>query len=190
VSAATWRPHPLGPHTLVAGVGNLFLSDDGFGPEVARQLGRHDLPPGVQVTDYGIRGTHLAYDLLAGWDALVLIDTIPSRGAAGSIHVLEVAADDADGRAFDRSSFDPHGMDPESMLAAVRSLGGTPPPTVVVGCEPARLDEGIGLSPEVAGAVPRAVTTVLELLDASPAARSGPERGEDRHVSRHSRTGD
>jgi hydrogenase maturation protease len=163
----------------------MFLSDDGFGPEVARELGRRHLPAGVRVTDYGIRGTHLAYDLLDGWDALVLIDTVPARGAAGSIHVLEVAADGVDG-----SGFDPHGMDPNSMLAAVRSLGAAPPPTFVVGCEPARLDEGIGLSPEVAGAVPRAVTTVLELLDAMPTAQRGPTREEDGHVPRHSRAGD
>lgn len=150
--------------TLVAGVGNIFLSDDGFGSEVARRLIALPLPAGVRVQDYGIRGTHLAYDLLDGWDALVLIDTVPSRGAPGTIHVLEVGTEDVDGVAFD-----PHGMDPNSMLASLKSLGGTPPPTLVVGCEPAVLDEGIGLSPDVASAVPRAITTVLELLAPSVA---------------------
>jgi hydrogenase maturation protease len=144
---------------LVAGIGNIFSGDDGFGPEVARRLSACELPEGVHVVDYGIRGTHLAYDLLDGWDALVLIDTIPFRGTAGAIHVLEVGAGDADGEAFD-----PHGMDPNSMLASLTSLGGTPPPTLVVGCEPAVLDEGIGLSAAVSGAVPHAMTVVLELL--------------------------
>lgn len=166
--------------TLVAGVGNIFFSDDGFGSEVARHLGACELPAGASVVDYGIRGTHLAYDLLSGWDALVLIDTVPPRGAAGKIHVLEVRADDADGTAFD-----PHGMDPNSMLASLRSLGGTPPPTTIVGCEPALLEEGIGLSPQVSDAVPRAVSTVLGLLNASAvtstpgppcAPGAGPER--------------
>ncbi len=162
---------PSPPRTLVAGVGNIFLGDDGFGPEVARRLRGHELPPGVQVEDYGIRGTHLAYDLLAGWDALVLVDTVPPRGEPGRIHVLEVAPADVDGTAFD-----PHGMDPNSMLAGVRSLGGTPPPTTVVGCEPAVLDEGIGLSPEVDGAVPRAVQTVLRVVLALAGA-PGPTGG-------------
>jgi hydrogenase maturation protease len=161
---------PSPSRTLVAGVGNIFLSDDGFGPEVARRLSRRELPPGVRVEDYGIRGTHLAYDLLTGWDALVLIDTVPSRGAPGRIHVLAVEPDDVDG-----TSFDPHGMDPNSMLAGVRSLGGTLPPTTLVGCEPAVLDEGIGLSPEVDAAVDGAVGTVWQLLEASCAAP--PETG-------------
>ena len=145
--------------TLVAGVGNIFFSDDGFGSEVARRLVAHALPAGVRVEDYGIRGTHLAYDLLDGWDNLVLIDTVPSRGAPGTIHVLEVGTEDVDGAAFD-----PHGMDPNSMLASLKSLGGTPPPTIIVGCEPALLEEGIGLSPEVTEAVPRAIARVLELV--------------------------
>jgi hydrogenase maturation protease len=153
---------PSPSRTLVAGVGNIFLSDDGFGPEVARRLSRRVLPPGVRVEDYGIRGTHLAYDLLSGWDALVLIDTVPWQGAPGRIHVLDVEPDDVDG-----TSFDPHGMDPNSMLAGVRSLGGTLPPTIVVGCEPAVLDEGIGLSPAVDAAVDGAVGTVLRLLETS-----------------------
>ena len=158
------------PHTLVAGVGNMFLGDDGFGPEVARQLRHAELPPGVRVEDYGIRGTHLAYDLLGGWDALVLIDTVPSQGSAGSIHLLEVGAGDVDGIAFD-----PHGMDPNSVLAGLGALGGTLPPTVIVGCEPAELEEGIGLSPQVQAAVPRAIRTVLDLLD-SRAGRPGTDR--------------
>ncbi len=163
--------HPS--RTLVAGVGNIFLSDDGFGSEVARRLSGCAVPPGVSVTDYGIRGTHLAYDLLAGYDALVLVDTVPARGEAGRLHVIQVEADDVDG-----SAFDPHGMDPNSMLASLRSLGGVPPPTVVVGCEPAVLDEGIGLSPEVSDAVGLAVTTVLRLVGApSPAPGTIPGRG-------------
>ena len=48
---------------LIAGVGNIFLGDDGFGVEVASRLAAADLPDWVQVVDYGIRGMHLAYDL-------------------------------------------------------------------------------------------------------------------------------
>ena len=68
---------------LVAGIGNLFLGDDGFGPEVVRRLAAGGQPPpGVQVTDYGIRGMHLAYDLLDGWDALILVDALPATPKA------------------------------------------------------------------------------------------------------------
>ena len=109
---------------LVAGVGNLFKSDDGFGPEVARRLDARTLPLGVRVVDYGIRGMHLAFDLLDGWDALVVVDTVPPRTQRpGTLHVLEVGPDDVSGVAFDA-----HGMDPATMLASVTAVGGTPAP--------------------------------------------------------------
>src|SRR6185437_853729 len=66
---------------LVAGIGNIFLGDDGFGPEVMRHVPQRLASPRVQLVDYGIRGVHLAYDLLDGCEALVFVDAIPSRGA-------------------------------------------------------------------------------------------------------------
>lgn len=173
-----------GARILVAGVGNMFLHDDGFGPEVARRLasGRGSTaaadptadpdaapsadPAGHQVTvvDYGIRGMHLAYDLLAGVDVLVIVDTMPPDGAQGtapgSIRVLRVRSGDLDSSA----SFDPHGMDPVAVLGRLRSLGGELPLTYVVGCVPADLAEGIGLSAPVAAAVPAALAAVGDLL--------------------------
>ena len=169
---------------LVAGVGNLFLGDDGFGPEVARRLGGADLPGGVCVADYGIRGTHLALELLDGWDALVLIDAIPARGAPGTLHLIEVppqasdtptsdtpasdtpASDTlaSDTPASDTLALDAHGMDPATMLAGVLALGGALPRTYVLGCEVASVDEGIGLSDAVADAVEPACAAVLELV--------------------------
>jgi hydrogenase maturation protease len=151
-------------HVLVAGIGNMFLGDDGFGPEVARRMAVESsgaaLPDSVRVVDYGIRGMHLAYDLLDGVDALVLVDALPGDGPAGSITVLEVGPDDlGDGE------FDAHGMDPVAVLASLSSLGGRLPPTYVVGCRPADLDEGIGLSPPVSDAVPKAIATVRRLVD-------------------------
>jgi hydrogenase maturation protease len=120
----------------------MFLHDDGFGPEVARHLAAHLQPvaPDIRVVDYGIRGMHLAYDLLAGIDFLVLVDTVPADGssAPGSIRVLQVSAADLDGRAL----LDPHGMDPAAVLGRLRSMGGSLPATYVVGCVPADLSEG------------------------------------------------
>jgi hydrogenase maturation protease len=148
---------------LVAGIGNIFLRDDGFGPEVARRMLASDrdgaLPDGVRVVDYGIRGMHLAYDLLDGVDALVLVDALPGDGPPGSISVLEVGPDDLGERQFDA-----HGMDPVAVLASLSSLGGELPPTYVVGCQPADVSEGIGLSPPVAAAVEEAAATVRRVI--------------------------
>jgi len=146
----------------VAGVGNIFLSDDGFGPEVVARLvscGLDSLPDGVTLRDYGIRGMHLAYDLLDGYDALLLVDTVPGNGVPGDITVLRVGTED-----LGEGGFDAHGMDPVAVLGSLAALGGRLPLTYVVGCQPATLEEGIGLSGPVAAAVPAAVTAVLALL--------------------------
>lgn len=150
---------------LVAGVGNLFLSDDGFGPEVIRRLG--GLPSYVRAVDYGIRGMHLAYDLLDGYDALIVVDAVPGT-PPGSVTVLEVGADDlGDG------TFDAHGMDPVAVLASLDRLGGTLPRTFVVGCRTATVAEGIGLSAPVAAAIPEAVAAVHALVGRLAPADSG-----------------
>jgi hydrogenase maturation protease len=156
----------MAARVLVAGIGNLFLGDDGFGPEVVRRLAeQHALPPGVQVIDYGIRGMHLAYDLLDPCDALVLVDALPGGGAPGEVVVFEVDPDDLGG-----GEFDAHGMNPVAMLAGVARLGGTLPATYVVGCRVADVDEGIGLSAPVAAAVPDAVDAVRTLVGRLTAA--------------------
>ncbi|MEV7866320.1 hydrogenase maturation protease [Streptomyces sp. NPDC088124] len=157
---------------LVAGVGNLFLGDDGFGPEVVRRLTvgpGEPLPGGVRVVDYGIRGMHLAYDLLAGYDALVLVDACPGDGPPGELTVLEVGPGD-----LGSGEFDAHGMNPVAVLANLDQLGGTLPLTHVVGCTPAGVDEGIGLSEPVAAAVPRAVAAVRSLVRRLTAAPPAP----------------
>ncbi|MBO3739264.1 hydrogenase maturation protease [Actinoplanes flavus] len=142
---------------LIAGIGNVFLGDDGFGPEVARRLAAGPLPDGVRVADYGIRGLHLAHDI-DGHDTLILVDALPP-GTPGAVEVLEV--DPAD---VGPGGFDGHAMDPLAVLAAVARLGGALPRTYVVGCRVANVGERIGLSAPVAAAVPEAVATVRALI--------------------------
>ncbi|WP_324198013.1 hydrogenase maturation protease [Nocardia beijingensis] len=145
---------------LVAGIGNIFLGDDGFGPEVVRRLPRHpDL--GVRAVDYGIRGMHLAYDLLDRWDALVLVDALPDRGAPGRVEVFGAAPENTG-----PTPLDAHAMSPDAVFAGVRALGGVLPPTVVIGCQVACAEEGIGLSEPVAAAVDEAVAAVGDVVAA------------------------
>lgn len=144
---------------LVAGIGNIFLSDDGFGPEVLRRMANTTAPEGVRIADFGIRGVHLAYELLDGCETLILVDAIPDRGAPGTVHIFE-----ADTDALSDGQFDAHSMDPGAVLASLRALGGTMPRTIVVGCEIESIDEGIGLSPTVEAAVPEAISAVTRTL--------------------------
>ncbi|GAB3234088.1 hydrogenase maturation protease [Mycolicibacterium hippocampi] len=156
----------------MAGIGNIFCSDDGFGPEVLRRGAPRFTDPAVRATDYGIRGMHLAYDLLDGYDALVLVDALPDRGAPGTLHVFEADHDTLSAA----TGMDAHAMDPAAVFASLNALGGSPPYTVVIGCEVGCIDEGIGLSDVVAAAVPDAVRAVEEVLAGLPArlaARGG-----------------
>ena len=161
------------PRTLVAGIGNVFLGDDGFGSEAARRLLAEPLPAGVSVVDYGIRGMHLAFDLLDGYDTLVLIDALPRGGTPGDVTVLEIGEDDVgDGE------FDAHGMNPTAVLASLGRLGTRlPPRTYVVGCEPRDVGEGIGLTREVAGAMDAALSAIRVLISGGPVGAPADAKG-------------
>ena len=147
--------------TLVAGIGNVFQSDDGFGCEVARRLAGSALPDGVRVVDYGIRGMHLAYDLLEPWDALVLVDALPERGSSGAVELIEIGPEHVAGGA----GVDAHGMDPATVLATLAALGGhLPPRTLLVGCQVTETGDGMGLTALVQAAVDEAVRAVRTLV--------------------------
>ncbi|MEU2156125.1 hydrogenase maturation protease [Streptomyces sp. NPDC019396] len=165
-----------GAKTLVAGVGNIFLGDDGFGVEAVRALTARPLPGHVEVADIGIRGVHLAYRLLDGFDTLVLVDATARGGEPGTLYLIEPGAPGQTAAAG--TALDGHGMSPDAVLALLDTLcagtDGTPPRQIfVVGCEPACLDEGIGLSPPVAAAVPEAVRMVMDLVGQHDVLTSG-----------------
>ncbi len=165
---------------LVAGIGNVFLSDDAFGVEVAHRLADRPLPEGARVEDYGIRGIHLAYELLEGYDVLVLVDAVPMGEDPGTLAVIEPemgtgdegAADVGDPDVNDADAGSPiplvdaHTMSPDVVLATLANLGGSVERVVIVGCQPADLREGMGLSPAVAAAVDDAADLCLEVVSA------------------------
>ncbi|MDN4522478.1 MULTISPECIES: hydrogenase maturation protease [Mycolicibacterium] len=156
----TGREGSITPRILVAGIGNIFLGDDGFGPEVIRRVPHRLAGPCVRLRDYGIRGMHLAYDLLGPWSALVLVDAVPDRGAPGTVHVFEADPETLTAP----TGLDAHAMDPGAVFACLNALGGAAPHTVVVGCEVETVEEGIGLSETVAAAVPAAVRAVEDVV--------------------------
>jgi hydrogenase maturation protease len=168
------EPLPRGRRILVAGIGNVFLGDDGFGVAVAHRFAARPLPPGVAVVDFGIRGLDLAYALQDDWEAVVLVDAAPRGGAPGTLHVIDGAPDAAAG-----ADLATHGMDPVRVLALARRLGRVPARVLVVGCEPGaagETDDGVAAepSPPVRAAIEEAVRLVEGLVheisstDASP----------------------
>jgi len=163
---------------LIAGVGNIFLGDDGFGVEVASRLASADLPDWAHVADYGIRGMHLAYDVANGYESLILIDATARGGEPGTIYVIEpdLTAVPEEGTAVGSEGnplFNAHGMQPDVVFGMLGMLGAGVRQVLVVGCEPASLDYGIGLSEPVAAAVDAAVGVVQDLVAAAAASGEG-----------------
>jgi hydrogenase maturation protease len=151
---------------LVAGVGNAWLKDDGFGGEVARLLEARDLSEGVSVMDAGTGGLDLAYEVMRGYDALVILDVSRQGGEPGTLYVMEPEEQLVQGSIEDGEAINPHGMDPQTVLRFVKSVGAWPGKVVVIACEPAVVEEmGWGLSEQVQGAVQRAVDLVVETIE-------------------------
>lgn len=158
---------------LVAGIGNIFKGDDGFGVAVAERLAKAALPPDVRVVDFGIRGLDLVYALLDGYGAAILVDTVQRGEPPGTVYVIEPEPLPADAAEPAEMPLSPHDMDPQKVLRLASLLGGGCRRIVLVGCEPASFgDEEFGameLSPPVAAAVAHAAGIVeglaRELMD-------------------------
>jgi hydrogenase maturation protease len=151
---------------LVAGVGNAWLQDDAFGGECARRLEAQGVPSGVTVMDFGTGGLDLAYEIMRGYDALVLLDASRQGGEPGTLYVLEPSMEELSGPIEDGDVINPHGMDPQTVLRFVGAIGGFSGRVVVIGCEPGEVDDvGLGLTPAIATAVERALQLVGETID-------------------------
>jgi hydrogenase maturation protease len=157
---------------IVAGVGNIFLGDDGFGVEVARRLAADPWIAGrdLEVIDAGIRALDLAYRLLDPPRLLVVADTIARGSEPGTIYLIDPAVDGAHGPA------DPHGMTLDTVFSMVTTLGGTLPRVVIVGCEPASLEEGMSLTPAVASAVEPTIRLIREIVERGGIDETQPHR--------------
>jgi hydrogenase maturation protease len=157
--------HDYEKQILVAGVGNDWMQDDGFGSEVARRLEGRPLPSGVTVMDFGSGGLDLAYEIMRGYHALLLIDVSRQGGEPGTLYVIEPDPEDYARPIEDGEMISPHGMDPQTVLRFVNAVGGFSGKVLVVACEPGPIEElAVGLSDEVAAVVDRAIDVVMEQL--------------------------
>lgn len=156
---------------LVAGMGNVFRGDDGFGVEVVNRIDPRQLPAGVDIADYGVRGVHLTLDLLTGdYHTLVLVDTLRAGAAPGTVSVAEVASPVGGTRAEPPAG---GSLDLAAVLDLLATIGAALPRVVVVGCVPAVLEGRTGLSDPVAAAVPEGTRLAVELSRAALRERGG-----------------
>ncbi|MGH3147946.1 MAG: hydrogenase maturation protease [Rubrobacter sp.] len=152
---------------LVAGIGNIFLADDGFGCEVVRRLAERRLPEGVEVRDFGIKGLDLAYALQEDYEAVIFVDATPRGEEPGTVYLIEPEIEDEGEVALDT-----HGMDPVKVLRFARAMGAEPTRTLVVGCEPKVVLSGenyddmlLELSKPVRAAVDEAANLVVSVVE-------------------------
>ena len=152
---------------LVAGIGNIFLADDGFGCEVVKRLAGRGLPDGVEVVDFGIRGLDLAYALMEPYEAVVFVDALPRGEEPGTVYLIEPEIED-EGEA----AIDTHGMDPVKVIRFARAMGAETTKTLVVGCEPKVVLAGenynymlMELSDPVSSAVEEAANLVESVIE-------------------------
>ena len=147
---------------LVAGIGNVFLSDDGFGVEVVRRQSTESLGTDVDVVDFGIRGVHLAFDLADGrYDSAILVDAVAKGGEPGTLYLID--PDLANG-SLESTVADAHNLTPDAVLAWIRQIGGTTPHIIVLGCEPGTTEESMELSAPVADAIDLAIQMIRALI--------------------------
>lgn len=147
---------------LIAGIGNIFLGDDGFGTEVARRLGGRTLPPEVVVKDFGISGIDLTYALLDPYELVILVDACARGGEPGSVYLIEPELTEGP-----TAPFEAHSMNPMNVLRTVRQMGGVRGRILIVGCEPADLgpeDGQLGLSDVVEAAIGEAIGMIEKLV--------------------------
>lgn len=156
-----------GPRVLIAGIGNIFLGDDGFGSEVARRLTHRAWPEEVRVVDYGIRGLDLAYAIADGVETVLLVDAAPRGGSPGSVYVIEPDLGTLESEPSQPP--DAHTMNPMNVLRMARAFAPIAGRVLVVGCEPGDLGDELegrmGLSPAVEAAVEEAIAVIDRLLE-------------------------
>ena len=156
----------MGSRILVAGIGNIFLGDDAFGPEVARRLASLGLPDGARVVDFGIRGLDLTYALLDGYEAVVLVDATPRGGAPGTLYVLELPACEPGEGEGEPALVEGHNLDPAKVLRLASALGARVGRLLLVGCEPAPIDELEDFGAELSAMARAAVDEAVPLIEA------------------------
>jgi hydrogenase maturation protease len=150
---------------MIAGVGNMFMKDDGFGGAVIKKILYKKFPEGVEVKDFGTGGLKLAYDLMKGYDGLILIDASARGEKPGTLYVIEPKEDDINPDLEKGGPIDPHGADPATVLRFVKSIGSWPAKVLIVACEPETVEDfEIGLSGPVSAAIDNAAEMVENII--------------------------
>lgn len=146
--------------TLVLGIGNLLLSDEGIGVRTVEALEeRFSLPENVDVIDGGTSGMEILQDIAAR-DLLIVVDAVKSNHEAGSIFILH----DEDVPALFTQKVSPHQLGLSDVLMVLRMTDEFPRKLILVGIEPASLAPSMSLSAVGEQSMEVALMHVVDLL--------------------------
>ncbi len=145
---------------LVLGVGNVLLSDEGIGVRIVEELEhRFRFPEEVEILDGGTSGIELLR-YFDGRDHLIIIDAVRAGHPPGT--VMRIEGDEVPSTFETRIT--PHQLGLSDLLATAKLTDNMPANLVLFGIEPKSLETGLVFSPEVEGAVDKAVVHVAEEL--------------------------
>jgi len=148
--------------TIVLGIGNVLLSDEGVGVHAVKALvQQYDLGEDVAVVDGGTTGMELLPDLEDA-DDLVVIDAI--RAGQPPASVVRLEGDQVP--AFFKTKISPHQVGLSDVLAALTFKGHAPGRVVLIGVQPVTLSLGMQLSPEVGARLDKVLSLVVGELAA------------------------
>lgn len=154
---------------LVLGIGNILLRDEGIGVRAVEALSAGDWPDTIELADGGTGGTNLV-ELIAGRRKVIVIDAMDAGAEPGTI--LRLTPDQL--APADRPHYSVHEFGLLETLQFAERLGCAPTEVVVLGVQPATLESGLELSPELAAAIPRIIEAVRRELEATaPTASPG-----------------
>jgi hydrogenase maturation protease len=146
--------------TVVLGIGNIILSDEGVGVRAAEALSAaYELPADVEVIDGGTAGMELLGPL-SGVDLLLVLDAIKAGREPGAVVTLT----GAEVPVFFRARLSPHQISICDVLAGLEFSGEAPRDLVLIGCEPESLELGLELTPTVAAQVPTMMRLAVKEL--------------------------
>jgi hydrogenase maturation protease len=148
--------------TLILGIGNYLLSDDGVGVHAVQKLERtKQIPEEVQVVDGGTCGLDLLH-FLEGIERLIIVDAVKTKHPAGTIIRLEGDAIPA----YLTMKVSPHEIGMPELLAAAKLRDIYPAEVIVLGVQPESLAMSVDLTPAVAASLDELIERVMKEIEA------------------------
>jgi hydrogenase maturation protease len=145
---------------LICGIGDCLKQDDGLGPFVIQQLESFSFPPQVVLRDFGLAGIGMAFEL-TGYEKVVVIDAIQLKKRPGQIYKFVLSPPFCSSQ-LKGGTLSLHEIQLDRIISWAKLLGNMPEQIVILGCEPQKVEFGLGLTPPVKKSSQKIVSMVIK----------------------------